>query len=116
MGSYQLTSLPYEIGFTLLALALFKAGRILGTVRALLKGPALEILAYSGSFLLLVSVAIHVYASLVILPSLGNASGPEFDQIYRVALTLKHASIACLAASGLLGLLAGIGCYRLMSR
>jgi hypothetical protein len=116
MGSYHLSSLPFEIGFTLLALALFKAAGILATVRTLLKGPPLEILAYLGAFLLLVSVAIHVYASLVVFPSLASASGDNFDELYRTGMFLKHASITCLAASGFLGLCAGLWCYRLMSR
>jgi hypothetical protein len=116
MGSYQLTSLPYEIGFTLLALALFKAAGILGTVRTLLKGPPLEMLAHLGALILLISVGIHVYASLMVLPALVDSSGTRFDELYQMGLLLKHASIACLAASGLLGLMAGVWCYRLMSR
>jgi len=116
MGSYHLSSLPFELGFTLLAVALFKAAGILGTVRSILKGPPLEILAHLGSLLLLVSVAIHVYASLVVLPALTDATGGRFDELYRTGMFLKHASIACLAASGFLGLSAGAWCYRLMSR
>jgi hypothetical protein len=116
MGSYHLSSLPFEIGFTLLAAALFKLAGILDTIRSLLKGPPLELLAHIGALLLLVSVAIHVYASLVVFPSLAGASGEGFDSLYRTGLFLKHASIACLAASGFFGLCAGVWCYRLMSR
>ena len=117
MGSYDLTFLPFELGFTLLAFALFKASSILGTVRSLLKGPPVEGLGYLGAFLLLVSVAIHVYASFVVLPPLEQAVGtPRFDELYQTGLFLKHASIACMAASGFFGLLAGAWCYRLMSR
>jgi hypothetical protein len=104
------------LGFTLLALALFKAAGILGTVRTILKGPPVEILAHLGALLLLVSVAIHVYASLVVFPALTDATGSRFDELYRTGMFLKHASISCLAASGLLGFLAGVWCYRLMSR
>lgn len=116
MGSYPLSALPFEAGFVLLALALLKAGGILGTVRSLLKAPPFDLLAYVAATLLLASVAIHVYASGVVLPSLAQSSGPRFDELYRTGLFLKHASIACLAAAGLAGLAAGAWCYRLMSR
>ena len=115
MGSYPLSSLPYELGFTLLALALFGAAAILGTVRSILKEPPVEMLTHGAALLLLVSVAIHVYASAAVLPTLESA-GAGFDAAYRTALFLKHASITCLAFSGFLAFVSGAWCYRLMNR
>ena len=116
MGPYPISSLPYDLGFFLLALALFRGAALLAAIQKVLLGPPFQHLMSWGGWLLLASVAIHVYASLFVLSPLSNAAGSKFDALFQQAIWFKHTSLAFLSAAGLCSTLAGLLCYRRMNR
>jgi hypothetical protein len=116
MGSYPLSSLPYDLGFFLLSLALLRGSTLLSTIQKVLQGPPYHRLMALGAVFLLVSVGLHAYTSMAVLGPLAKASGAQFEALYHDAMALKNASLACLAFAGLFSTLAGLLCYRRMNR
>jgi len=112
MGPYPLSSLPFDAGFLLLALALFRAAGILQTILGFLKGPRYDLLVQFAALALLGAVALHAYAFTSILPKL---TGAPDDPLFVAALQLKNASIACLALAGLLASTATGLCFHKMN-
>jgi len=116
MGPYPLSALPFDLGFTLLALALFRYAAILGLLLRMMKKPRVDTLLVLSAVGLIVSVIIHVYASTAILPLLDQADAAQFDALYSRATVLRNTSLGLLLLSGLLSALTGGLYYRWISR
>jgi hypothetical protein len=116
MGPYPLSSIPFDLGFLLLALALYRGSALLGSILRILKGPPYHWFMTAGATLLLVSVVLHAYASIAVLGPLARTTGADFEPLYRQAMAFKNSSLACLAAAGLFSTLSGLLCYRRMNR
>ena len=116
MGPYPLSSLPFDLGFTLLALALFRYGSVLGLLLKMMKHPRVDLLLHIAGILLLVSVAIHAYTTAFVLPLLDGADPDSFDALYTKAMDLRKLSLAGLLTSGLLSSLTGGLYYRWINR
>ncbi len=116
MGSYPLSALPFDIGFILLALALFRYAGILGLLLKMLRKPRIDVLLYVAAVSLLLSVGVHVYASATLISKLGSADAASFDVIYTQAMFFRNLSLSCLVLSGVLSAAIGWIYYRWISR
>lgn len=116
MGPYPLSALPFDLGFTLLALALWRYAGLLAPLLRMLKKPRVDHFLSIAAFLLLVAVGLHVYASVAVLPLLEQAAPEAFDAVYARAMGIRNLSLGMLVASGFLSALTGGLYYRWISR
>jgi len=101
--------LLYETALVLLAASLGLYALILRKLLALVARRALWVLPVAGAALLLLSAALHGFASVVLAPQIGTD-----PQIFRESMLLRTVSLAALAASGLLAAASGWAYYRRM--
>lgn len=116
MIGYPPEALPYDVGFLLFAVALFRYGAVLRRLTSILQRGRLDVLLTAGGALLMISVALHAYAYAAVLPRLDVSEAGAFEALYASALLLRHASLLCLVASGALTAASGLLYYRWVNR
>lgn len=117
LRTYPLDALPYEVGFLLLAISLFWYSIILKKLTAIIREKPVWILPFAGACCLLVSIFMHAYAYLVLIPQMDwMATVEEINQMTTVLMRWRTGSLSGILLGGALALVGGGIYYRWTSR
>lgn len=115
--NYPREALPYEIGFVLLALSMIWYSIVLRRLVGVIREKPVWLLPLAGSLFLLLSVGMHSFAYVVLLPQMEQlVSVDEISQMSAFILQWRAWSLAGILAGGLLSLLGGGFYYRWITR
>jgi hypothetical protein len=114
---YPLDALPYEIGFILLAISMIWYSVVLKKMLAIINEKPVWILPLIGAVCILISVAMHSIAYVVLLPKMDLLE--SVDQITKYTafiLQWRAWSLAGIMAGGLFSLIGGLLYYKWTTR
>ncbi|MCK5240996.1 hypothetical protein KAR34_00970 [bacterium] len=114
---YPIDALPYEIGFVLLAISMIWYSIVLKKMLAIINGKPVWILPLIGAGCILVSVAMHSIAYVVLLPKMDLLE--SVDQITKYTafiLQWRAWSLAGIMAGGVFSLIGGGLYYKWTTR
>jgi len=108
LEQYPLEALPYEIGFILLAASMIWYSIVLKKMVAIIHERPVWILPLVGAFFILVSVAMHSIAYVVLLPQMDLLeSVDEITRFSAFILQWRAWSLTGIMVGGILSLIGG---------
>jgi hypothetical protein len=114
---YPLDALPYEVGFLLLAFSMIWYSFVLKKLVTIIRERPVWILPLLGSLFILVSVAMHSFAYVVLLPQMDALkSVDEIEHMSTFILQWRAYSLAGILVGGIFSLLGGGLYYRWTTR
>lgn len=117
LQNYPREALPYEVGFVLLALSMIWYSVVLKRLVGIIHEKPVWLLPLAGSLFLLLSVGMHSFAYVSLLPQMEQlASVDEISQMSSFILQWRAWSLGGILAGGLLSLLGGGLYYRWITR
>ncbi|MCD4813997.1 hypothetical protein K8S19_09955 [bacterium] len=117
LDHYPLEALPYEIGFVLLAISMIWYSVVLKKMVGIIHEKPIWLLPLIGSAFLLISVVMHSFAYVVLLPQMDSME--SLDEITRFSsfiLKWRAWSLASIMAGGVFSLIGGSVYYRWTTR
>ncbi len=117
LQSYPREALPYEVGFTLLAFSMIWYSVVLKRLVGVIHERPMWLLPLAGSLFVLLSVGMHSYAYVLLLPQMESlTSVDEISQMSSFILQWRAWSLTAILAGGLLSLIGGSVYYRSITR
>jgi hypothetical protein len=114
---YPLEALPYELGMLLLACSMVWYSLVLRRLVAVLRERPIWLLPLCGALFLLLSVCMHSFAYLVLLPQLDSLrTAAAIEQLSAFILRWRTLSLASILMGGVCSLLGGGIYYRWTTR
>lgn len=114
---YPLEALPYEIGFVLLAISMIWYSMVLKKMISIIHEKPVWILPLIGSLFILLSVGMHSFAYVILLPKMDALNSlEEINQFSAFLLKWRAWSLAAILFGGLFSLSGGSIYYRWTTR
>lgn len=117
MQTYPREALPYEVGFVLLAFSMIWYSIVLKRLVNVIRERPVWLLPLAGSLFLLLSVGMHSYAYVTLLPQMETlTSVDEITMLSNYLLRWRAWSLTGILMGGLLSLIGGAIYYRSITR